>query len=169
MKIARTAKQALRPLRYDTARGQQVILLLYVLAKLEGLRPKEVVYAYIKTQSFYDLTEDDLEACRSTGQARWKVQLAYARKDAHQRRWLQDCRHEWGLSAEGEQQLCKCIEKFRRKEWDVARCYLWTPKFKGIIDPDYTPSEKDSRRPDQATEDLLNLLFASRSQTRMAA
>jgi hypothetical protein len=72
-------------------------------------------------------------------------------------KWLVDTseRDAWQLSRDGRKMLENIFSRYRDRKLDVRQCYLWTPKFKKRVDPNYEPSAKDAVR----REELLSFLL----------
>jgi hypothetical protein len=130
-------------------RGQGVVLVLYSLRELCGACEKQEVLKFIQNADLYDISRYDLPPYPGQNEPKYHTLLAWARKDALIEGWLVDTRERdaWQLSRTGGQVLDKAIQKFRSSEWTVRKCYLWTPKFKKLVDPSYETSPEDASRP----------------------
>ena len=65
-----------------------------------------------------------------------------------------DEKDDWSISRDGRFVLERAISRYRSKEWDVRKCYLWKRSFKKMIDPAYEPSDADAVRPEVLIERL---------------
>lgn len=142
-----------------SSRGQGVLLVLYALRDLAGACSKREVLRFIQNADFYEITRHDLPPYENQHEPRYHTLLAWARKDALIANWLIETteRDSWQLSRDGHALLEKVIERFRSGQLSVCKCYLWTPRFKKVVDPKYEPSRCDSIRPEDAMLKLLNL------------
>ena len=140
-------------------RGQGVFLVLYALRELCGACTKREVLRFIQDADFYEITRHDLPPYPGQNEPQYHTLLAWARKDALIKCWIVDTseRDAWQLSAMGRTLLDKTISRYRKEELLVKECYLWTPKFKKLIDPVYVPSSDDARRPEDVRAELLLL------------
>ena len=133
-------------------RGQGVLLVLYSLHALEGACTKQEVLTFIQNADFYEITRYDLAPYPGHDEPQYHTLLAWARKDALIAGWLVDRneRDAWQLSRGGREIFERTMARFRKGELRVSECYLWTPKFKSVVDPAYKPSPNDRIRPDES-------------------
>ncbi len=122
-------------------------MVLYALRELGGIRTKQEVLRYIRTNHFYAIQREDTASYE--GNAEWKADtlLCWARKDAVMDNlgWMfnddeKDC---WQIARPGLAALDDIFARFRSKQWEVHRCFIWRPEFKRIVDPSYITSERD--------------------------
>jgi len=132
-------------------RGQGVFLVLYALNDLGGSNSKREVLDHIRKNHWYEITRHDLPRYAGQNEPKYETLLARARKDCYQRGWLieTDLKDNWYISRDGRDILERAIKRYRERKWDVRKCYLWTKRFKELIDPEYTPSDKDAQRPEE--------------------
>ncbi|ATC64308.1 hypothetical protein CMV30_10275 [Nibricoccus aquaticus] len=132
-----------------------MILVMQALAELRGSNTKQEVIGHIIQTGYYEVTRHDLPPYDGQNESRYHTLLAWARKDCVELEYLLGHeRDAWALSRNGDRAILKARELFGKNEWDVRRCYLWTPKFKLLMLPSYLPSPKDAKRP----EDILDAL-----------
>ncbi|MEN9635061.1 MAG: hypothetical protein RL077_3465 [Verrucomicrobiota bacterium] len=153
-------------------RGQGVFLVLYALDSLGGGNSKQDVIGCISRGGWYDVTRHDLPPYDGKNEPKYHTLLAWARKDCYEREWmlLTDQRDDWSISRNGRLVLERAIERYRKKEWDVRKCYLWKKSFKKVIDPTYEPSSLDAVRPPEKPDitGLLADLIASLADKKNA-
>ena len=149
-------------------RGQGVFLVLYALQSLGGSNAKQEVIGCISSNKWYDVTRHDLPPYPGQNEPKYHTLLAWARKDSYERDWLlpTDSRDDWSISREGRTVLELAIEKFRTKNWDVRKCYLWKPSFKKLVDPAYMQSPADAIRPEDEWNDFLEALDIQMEQQK---
>jgi hypothetical protein len=147
----------LLPISVYGNRGQGVILVLYTLFFLGGSNKKQEVIDCISRCGWYDVTRHDLPPYEGQNEPKYHTLLAWARKDSYERDWLipTDFNDDWSISGEGRTVLDKNIKRFQTGELSVRKCYLWKPKFKKLIDPNYIPSSEDAIRPEEILENLI--------------
>lgn len=144
---------------YFKSRGQGMVLVMQALDELGGSNTKQEVVDYINRSGYYDVTKHDLEPYENQNEPKYHTLLAWARKDCVLRdAILNNERDAWALSRSGRSQLGMIRLRFHSQEWDVRRCYLWTPKFKRKLVPTYEPSGADAKRPEDAWIELLAML-----------
>ena len=133
------------------SRGQGIVLVLHSLRELGGVRSKQDVLSFIQDADLYEITRHDLPPYPGQNEARYHTLLAWARKDALIAEWLIDTseRDEWQLSRAGRDFLERTVGRYRGGDLKVYMCYLWTHKFKKLIDPSYQPSADDRVRPEE--------------------
>jgi hypothetical protein len=132
-----------------TNRGQGVFLVLYALNADGGGKSKQDVIECISRGGWYDVTRHDLPPYEGKNEPKYHTLLAWARKDCYERDWMlrTDQKDDWSISRNGRVILECAIERYRKKEWDVRKCYLWKTVFKKLIDSMYEPSASDAVRP----------------------
>ena len=145
-----------KKIRFHSNRGQGVFLVLYALRALAGGCAKREVIDFIQRADYYEITRHDLPPYEDQNEPRYHMLLAWARKDASINEWLADNgeRDAWQLSRKGGSTLEKTEAKYGCGELKVRENYLWTAKFKKVVDPLYTPSELDRVRPVEGYTDL---------------
>jgi len=138
-----------------SARWQQTILVLFVIHKLARPCTRAEVLELVDLKRYYDIQLEDLETVGS--EPRFRNQLAWARKDALECGWLDGngIKNWWALSKRGKEYLESVLRAFLSRQLDISRCYLWTPKFKKLLDPSYEPSPRDAKRPRQIAQSVF--------------
>lgn len=130
-------------------RSQEIVIVLYALRELGAIQSKQSVLRFIRERHFYELRSDDTNSYESKREWKADTLLCYARKDAVMNGWMSD--HDendsWELNREGQAALAEITARFRSQSWQVHKCYLWAPKFKKVIDPDYIQSPDEYVRP----------------------
>ena len=146
-------KAARKNISYYSRRGQELILVLHALWELRGGNRKSETITYINQSHYFALHRSDIPSYDGTNEPRWNTLLAWARKDGVLKGGIaNDERDYWEITRKGREILDKAKERFSSKVRDVRLCYLWTPTFKKLMDPDYIPSDKDKKRPDDGLE-----------------
>lgn len=140
-------------------RFQELILVLQALWDLGGRNEKREVIAHINRSKYIEIRSCDLPAYRGTNEPKYHTLLAWARKDAA----LADCifadeRNSWGITRRGRELLDRLSELCIDGRYDVRKCYLWSPTFKQIFNPQYLPSDADILHPDDKREKRIQAL-----------
>jgi hypothetical protein len=141
-------------------RGQGMILVLLALKELTGSNSKQAVIDHITRLSYYEVTRHDLPPYLGQSEPKYHTLLAWARKDCVDRNLiLNDEVNAWALTPrEGHETTARISKRFASGELDVRKCYLWTPKFKMLMNPSYTPSDADAERPEDIQEALIKFI-----------
>jgi len=135
-------------------------MVLCALQELGGSNTKLEVITYITQSGWYDVTRHDLPPYEGNNEPKYHTLLAWARKDCYERDWMLKAGwNDWSISRDGRLVLERAIERFRKKQLDVRKCYLWKPGFKKNIDPTYEPSSADAVRPEDLFEEILKDLI----------
>jgi hypothetical protein len=136
-------------------RGQGVMLVLYSLRELGGVCSKQEVLSFIQNADLYEIDRHDFPPYPGQNEPRYHTLLAWARKDALIEKWLVDTteRDAWQLSRPGREVLDRTFTRYQNGSLTVRKCYLWTRKFKKLVDPNYEPSDEDAIRPEDAISD----------------
>ena len=126
--------------------------MLHSLFQLGGACTKREVLMFIQDGDLYEITRHDLPSYESQNEPKYHTLLAWARKDALIAEWLIDTdeRDAWQISRLGRAVLERTTGRYRGGELSVRNCYLWTQRFKRIVDPAYVPSPEDKIRPEEA-------------------
>ena len=128
-------------------RGQEVVMVLYALRELGGIRTKQEVLSFIRQHRLYAIQPED--KAKYEGHHEWKSDtlLCWARKDAVMDNlgWLfhHDEKDSWQITRAGLAALDDISKRFRTKRWEIHRCFMWRPEFKRIMDSTYTESSRD--------------------------
>jgi hypothetical protein len=128
-------------------RGQEIVMVLYALRELGGIRTKQEVLRYIRAHRFYAIQPEDTESYE--GKTEWKAEtlLCWGRKDAVMDNlgWMfhHDEKDSWEIARPGLSALSEIFARFRSKGWEIHRCFMWRPEFKCIVDPNYVASGRD--------------------------
>jgi hypothetical protein len=128
-------------------RGQEIVMVLYALRELGGIRTKQEVLRYIRANHFYAIQPEDTASYE--GKTEWKADtlLCWGRKDAVMDNlgWMfhHDEKDSWEIARPGLTALDDIFARFQSKRWEVHRCFMWRPEFKRIVDQSYIPSERD--------------------------
>jgi len=143
---------------YHKDRGQELMLVMHALADLSGENPKDAVILHIRNMGWFDWRKEDLKPYKNQSEPRFHTLLAWARKDGVVRDWiLHNQRDAWALSRDGRTVFEKALKRFSEQSWDVRKCYLFTQKFKRLLDPQYKPSEQDATRPLSLGDEIAKL------------
>lgn len=139
------------PIGLFQPRGQCITLLVAALKEAGVSLSRREAVEFIGDHRWFALQSEDWKpypSQKSLGEARWKTLIAWARKDAALRNFVNDFEHNsWSLSRNGHRLWEGIINKLNQGELDVTLGYLWSPVFKQKMRPEYTPSEKDAQRP----------------------
>jgi hypothetical protein len=154
-------------------RGQEIVMVLYALDQLGGNKTKAEVLGFIREHRLYDLKPEDRLSYEGKREWRAETLLCFGRHDAVIGEWLfeHDERDAWELTREGRTILSEIIRRFRSGQWNLSKCFLWTPEFKQLIDASFVPSPTDAQRPTAlrerpASERALALLDRLRRKLR---
>ena len=143
-------------------REQEVILVIHALSVLRGIRSKQDVLEFIREHRYLQIQPEDKHSYE--GKNEWKADtlLCWARKDAtlESLGWMfhhdeKDC---WEITRDGIDSLKMIATKFENKNWEVHRCFMWTPAFKSLMDSRYRQSDRDWPRLRTRRERLSKLL-----------
>ncbi|HTB81901.1 MAG TPA: hypothetical protein VK717_13540 [Opitutaceae bacterium] len=139
---------------FHSRRGQEMLLVLYALAELGGIRRRQEVVDHISGQRWYELIGEDLTPTRTSREACYRIDLAWARKDGVLRESINNFeRDSWELNRHGREVMDEVTGNFRSGHWDISRCEFFTAKFKRLIVPAYEAKPTDRKRISSA-EDL---------------
>jgi hypothetical protein len=128
--------------------AQRLILLLYTLRELKGAPSKRETLQYMRLNKLLATTSEDQEAYATQVEERWKTDIAFRRKDGVLFGLLfNNARDCWELTRDGRDLIDAVEAQCRSGQYDVRQCDLWSPYFKKILDPSYTPSSHDKQRP----------------------
>jgi hypothetical protein len=136
-----------KKLPYFSRRGQEVILVLFALHEMGGIQRRRDVIDYISAHRWYEVIDEDLVPTRTSKEARYRIDLAWARKDSVLRDYVNNFeRDAWELNRQGRDGLEKAIAAFRSGSWELGQCPFFTLGFKQIIDPTHEVKSTDKRR-----------------------
>ena len=149
---------------YFQPRGQCAVLLLRALLDLGNSGSKRDVLRHISENHWFTIQDEDREPYPSNkltgGEPRWQTLIAWARKDFVLRDLVGDeARDLWSLTRNGRTVIDRIPENFRKGEFDVRLCFLWSPIFKSLMDPGYKQTDQDARRPYHFYRDLKSFDF----------
>ena len=141
---------------YST-RSQMIMILLGTMAGCKGGHSKQSVISMIEESRWFDFQEEDRKPYPTvkTKEPRWHTSVAFRRKDCYEDDlFVRDgVRDSWTISKDGSNAYVLRKMQFASGELDCAKCYMWSPIFKRIIDPSYSPSDRDVARPDDVYKD----------------
>ncbi len=138
--------------QYGT-RWQCIFLLASVLNEIRGGLRKSEALSEIYDRKFFNVQAEDLvpywSAEATTREPRWKTLIAWSRKDMVERGMMYRLpRDNWDLTGRGRDFYQMALLHCRAGKVDVARCYLWTPKFKSFTAGEhYKGPHLDHKRP----------------------
>jgi hypothetical protein len=135
----------INPTDYQSRRFQEMLLVLFALNKMRGIRSKEEVLRHIRINGWLTFTPQDHGNYESKNESKSDTLLCYARLDAVKKQLMFDHNENdhWEITRMGQDFLKDQKHLFGSKTQEVRRCNMWTPKFKTIFDADYVPSAKD--------------------------
>lgn len=125
------------------------MLLFYALHNTGGSTRQDTV-DYIAQEGWFVHADEDNKPYPFAGhnEPRWRVLIAFGRKDAYDRdRLFRNQRDHWELNRQGADEFRAVLSHFKSGKGDVAKGYLWTPRFKKLLDPSYAPTSADAPRP----------------------
>lgn len=128
-------------------------MLLHVLHDLKGAHRKLYVTACIQMWDIFAFADEDRTPYPSVKERggddpRWTTLVAFSRLDCVERGWMEGRgRDQWRISADGQQILGKLKTRCSEGAIDVRHGYLWTPKFKRVLSPTFSPGDTDAKRP----------------------
>jgi hypothetical protein len=129
-------------------RGQELIMVLYVLKELRRSCTKEEVLRFIREHRFYAFRPEDQESY--DGKREWKSDtlLCFARKDAVENDLMfdHDEKDSWDITRTGLKVLAQVTAYFQSRPGLIQRCFMWRPEFKQLIDPNHTDFSDDHVR-----------------------
>lgn len=124
-----------------------MVLILYALADLGGIRGRQEVIDHISRSRWYEVIGEDLAPTRTSIEARYRIDLAWARKDGVLKNFIENLeRNAWELNRKGRDVLDRTFERFRSGKFDIGRCEFFTISFKRIAVPNYNPQPHDRKR-----------------------
>ena len=139
---------------FHSRRGQEMFLVLYALADLRSICRRQEVIDHISNQRWYELIGEDLVPTLTSREARYRIDLAWARKDCVIRESINNFeRDSWELNRRGRDFVDTVTENFCSSHWEIGRCEFFTAKFKRLIVPAYEAMPTDRKRISSA-EDL---------------
>jgi hypothetical protein len=100
---------------FGVRRGRMMLVLLASLEHLGGRSTKEKVLSFIDRNRFLHLSERDIDYTKTSTEPRWKNELAWAKKDALEHRYLRrgSPHGVWELSDKGIERLIQYRERLR--------------------------------------------------------
>lgn len=127
------------------------MLLFYALHRTGGGTRQDTV-DYIADEGWFFHANEDYRPypLAGTNEPRWRILIAYGRKDAADagRLFTGDQYYDnWELTRDGVEEFKELRSAFLRGKGDVAKGYIWTPAFKRLLDPSYSPTSADKPRP----------------------
>jgi len=128
-------------------RTQEILIVLYALDDLGGIRTRREVIDHISLNRWYEIAGDDLVPTRTSNEPRYRIDLAWARKDAV----LGECvnnseRNSWELSRDGKKVLENVCYLFRSGELDIGCLEFLSIFIKRMIVPGFQPKATDRKR-----------------------
>lgn len=135
--------------RFYTNRAQVLLLLFAALHEMKAGTVEEIV-DFIAEQGWFAEQPEDRKAYPATTPRipRWRMLIAFASQDAHEcGRLALDAKGRWTLKRFGQDELQSLRAKFRTGAAEIVRGYLWTAKFKQLLDPTYQATSADRPRP----------------------
>jgi hypothetical protein len=132
---------------FHSRRGQEMFLVLFALAEFWGIHRRQEIIDYISSRHWYELIGEDLTPTRTSREARYRIDLAWARKDYVLRERINNFEHDsWELNRQGRETVDEVTRNFRSGHWDIGRCEFFTAKFKRLIVPAYEVKPTDRKR-----------------------
>jgi hypothetical protein len=148
-------------MKYFSRRGQESLLVLYALVDLGRICARQEVIDHISRARWYEIIGEDLAPTRTSREARYRIDLAWARKDCVLRDYIGNFeRNAWELNRRGRDTLDRAFEMFRSGKWDIGNCEFFTLAFKRIAVPGYESKAGDKKRVSmKSLEEYIDTLF----------
>jgi hypothetical protein len=130
---------------YASRRAQEILLVLVALETLKGIRTKQEILRYIRSQNWLARTDQDNGKYEGSNESKSDTLLCFGRKDAvlEELMFRHDEKDSWEITRIGCDTLKYEKGLFVNGIQKIERCYMWTEKFKKFFDPLYTPSKRD--------------------------
>jgi hypothetical protein len=155
-----------------SVRGQIIVMLLEVLRLDGGSSTRRSTADSIVDRHWFDIKSEDWPPypTQQNKEPRWRTLVAWARKDASDHQLLSDVGYNsWELSRTGQERADLLRQRFKNKEFDVRRCYMWSPQLKKFMCSTYQPSADDAPRPLRIYEDQIDWNFLREALEALAA
>ena len=121
--------------------------MLFALNDRGGINTRREVIDHISSQRWIELIGEDLRPTATSVEARYRIDLAWARKDGELQGLINNFeRDAWELNRDGHDLLDKWIALFRAGKIDLHHCEMLSTALKRRIDPDYKPSLSNRER-----------------------
>ncbi len=121
--------------------------MLYALDEMGGIRERREVVDFISSQRWYNVIGYDLTPTATTNEARYRIDLAWARKDGVIGEWINnDDDNAWELNRVGRDELKRRIASYQSGERDLRKCEFFSLTFKQRIQPGHEPRMTDRKR-----------------------
>lgn len=145
-------------LKLYSNRSQGLIMVLKAVSLLGGANTEQMVREFIGAADYYRADRHDLPPYAGLDAEKYHVLMAWARKDCVDRGLIRERGEDaWELSLSGRWKLRKIQRWCESGRFDLRQCYLWTPKFKALMDPEYKYSSKDARGPEDVIDQVTEL------------
>ncbi|MFC4994238.1 hypothetical protein [Rubritalea tangerina] len=130
---------------------------MFSLRELQHGPTKSECIQFINSRKWFDIQLEDKKPYASGNtEPRWQTLIAWGRKNCVDSGYIEnEVRDSWQPTKNGLNAVVMMCKAFEEKRADVRRCYLFTTKFKQLIDPAYSPSDNDKKRPEYLYEDCL--------------
>lgn len=149
----------MKKIDYDSRRGQEICILLSALDELRGVSRKSEVINHIIAKGWIVTSSEDMKPYAGEADPRFYTLLAWAKKDALERDYVFDSGRDcWEITRGGVEAIKRARRLFAEGEWSVRRCYMFSTKFKLLMDPSYVPGDQDLKHPDLIFEELIGCL-----------
>ena len=145
-------------MRYDSLRGQCVLLLLAGFDELGGRGTKREVLGLISEREYFDAEAEDRLPFPTALQPepRWELLMGLAWTRCVEGGCIEQSEGDiWQGTAYGSELFREALSQFRDGTFDVNSCFLWTTKFKRHLDPGYVRRPDERHRPAGLYHDLL--------------
>jgi hypothetical protein len=138
------------PTDYQSRRYREMLLVRFALNEMRGIRSKDEVLRYIRSNGWLAPTPQDKGTYESKNESKSDTLLCYARLNVVEAQLMfhHDERDHWEITRMGQDFLESEKSLFSSGTQKVRHCYMWTQKFKTIFDAAYVPTEKDWVVPD---------------------
>ena len=130
-------------------RRQINIMLLATLDDLRCARKQDAI-RYIASHRYFDIREEDLAPYPKslTTEPRWHTLIAWGRKSCLVEGFIMGSeRDSWEITREGVEEIASVRAKYFSGQLQARNCYMWTTLFKKVMQPGYSLSATDAKRP----------------------
>ena len=151
-------------LNVQTTVDQLAVLVLKALDERVSATRADAI-RFVANQGWFAIKGEDhapypSDLRRGYHEPRWKVALAWARNRAVTLKLLDNrdwnC---WEILKSGRDELRAIELKFAAREWSACICFMWSPRFKMLMDPKNYTGGADDPRPGSVYKDMPRFWF----------
>jgi hypothetical protein len=148
-----------------SCKWQNIMLLLHTLTELRSVQWKYDVTNHIVEKGKYEFLEKDFRPGKwcnvlNEFEPSWVADIDRASKICTHMGLMFQLQSEdsWQITSKGKVMITKLENLSRVGEFEVSKCYLWSHKFKEVVDPRFVPSERDAKRPKSFYDLIVDLV-----------